>query len=342
MLEKKVKLPNADKLIDLINKTEKFALKKGDSLVADIGGYGFSPELWIHSNDYETELRLVGLGDFQIKVSRVQFQKKHCGTMTRVFFFLLDFCRRKNITKIVIESVLSKEMEDWCRKHGFKHDPNTGFMVDGVMIGNYEYYAFDPAYGKYDYDSGQIPEADFQKINDSIQPFYQEKLGSSRYDVDLPFASNSGIHERAHCERVLLFSLWLSSFYNLSKEEMHALSEAALYHDIGRTHDWYDTFHGCASAEIYAEHTHITDDLALFLMQFHCQDDYKGMIKALSGKNPDRRILLLNILKDADALDRFRLGLKDLNSHLFRLPESRSLTSYARKAYLKSVSRVEY
>lgn len=330
-------LPNQNQLIGLINQTEENALKKGDSLIADVGGYRFSPELWIHSKEYETELRIVLIGGFlpntpkiELKISRALFQNKRVGAMTRVFFYLLNFCRKKDVPRLVVESVLTKEMANWCTKYGFHQDPCTIFLEDGIG-GNYIFDVFDPSIGNYDYMNDQIPEHEFERLYESVLPVYEGKLSQSRYEKDLPFISASLIHERAHCERVLLFALWLARFYNLNEKELFSLTEAALYHDIGRTNDWMDEEHGGKSAELYAAKTKEADETTLFLMKYHCQDDFLGWTKALSMEQPERKILLLNILKDADALDRFRLGPRDLRIHQFRLPESRRLTSYAKE-----------
>ena len=57
----------------------------------------------------------------------------------------------------------------------------------------------------------------------------------------------------------------------------------------------------------------------------HCIDDNK-----LKFKNKNQK-LCLDILKDADALDRQRFGLKDLDSKYLRLPFSKKLSFYAFK-----------
>jgi len=48
--------------------------------------------------------------------------------------------------------------------------------------------------------------------------------------------------------------------------------------------------------------------LALFAIRYHCRDDGQGSLRAAGQDDPERALRILWLLKDADALDRVRLG----------------------------------
>lgn len=93
--------------------------------------------IWLRSPNEETELRLLTLGDFQVTVSRVCFSHKRAGCMTAIFGWLKNFCKRNGIPRIVIQSVETKEMSNWCIKNGFQPDDYASMPIGGFVIGNY-------------------------------------------------------------------------------------------------------------------------------------------------------------------------------------------------------------
>lgn len=72
-------------------------------------------------------------------------------------------------------------------------------------------------------------------------------------------------------------------------------------------------------------------------MSYHDRDDPVG-IKAMKQKKPPLKdeILLYKIFKDADALDRFRLGPNGLDPRFLRTKEAKGLVSYAKKVWEES------
>lgn len=48
--------------------------------------------------------------------------------------------------------------------------------------------------------------------------------------------------------------------------------------------------------------------LALFAIRYHCRGDGHGALRAAGQDDPERALRILWLLKDADALDRVRLG----------------------------------
>lgn len=97
-----------------------------------------------------------------------------------------------------------------------------------------------------------------------------------------------------------------------------------MYHDVGRINEDVDDLHGAASAKIYEKEVSAPDTITSFLVQYHCIDDNISMqaMKSLGFKAEEKVKLLYNILKDADALDRTRFGMKDVDPTYFRLPVS--------------------
>lgn len=93
--------------------------------------------VWITSDDGENELRVAFLGRFALVISRVCFENKRRGTMTALLSVLKEICESYGVHRIIMQSVLTDEMEAFCRKSGFTPDKNSTMEVDGVLIGDY-------------------------------------------------------------------------------------------------------------------------------------------------------------------------------------------------------------
>lgn len=138
--------------------------------------------------------------------------------------------------------------------------------------------------------------------------------------------NNSSDHDATHTLRVLFDALMVVYVgeYNLTQKDLKRLCDAILYHDVGRINEDVDDLHGAASAKIYEKEVSAPDAITSFLVQYHCIDDNISMqaMKSLGFKAEEKVKLLYNILKDADALDRTRFGMKDVDPTYFRLPVS--------------------
>mgnify|MGYP000848134925 CR=1 FL=1 len=145
------------------------------------------------------------------------------------------------------------------------------------------------------------------------------------------FKSPSHIHGVEHTRRVLYLVFCLIHCLNIEADDAIILIIAALYHDIGRTNDGVDPKHGVKSytrAEKRALLKSFSDqdkELIRFIIQNHSIDDneVKDQSDLFHLDDRDRGIRLLWIFKDADGLDRVRLG--DLKVQKLRHPESRAL-----------------
>lgn len=129
-------------------------------------------------------------------------------------------------------------------------------------------------------------------------------------------------HNAEHTLRVLFDALLLVQVQGiaLTKKESHQLCDAILYHDIGRTNDDVDDSHGAKSRDIYYDADSDCNSATAFLIKYHCLDDRKALadLKASNIRDKERVWLLYTILKDADALDRVRFGMRAVDPKYFR------------------------
>lgn len=148
-------------------------------------------------------------------------------------------------------------------------------------------------------------------------------------------------HTKAHCARVLLLALLIGHQKGLSEEEKDTLGMAAVFHDSRRLDDGIDKGHGGRAAEYYKEYCNALDlsydEKTYFITYYHDQDDSLGLSEikkssSLSGRGE----LLYQIFKDADALDRFRLGPDGLDVNFLRTEEARQLVDFAKELLRKS------
>lgn len=150
----------------------------------------------------------------------------------------------------------------------------------------------------------------------------------------------SGIHGWSHVERVMLLAAIIAMEQGFTERETKLLLIACSYHDIGRINDDKDDWHGKRSAdklpaipglEISKEElrclqaaiaTHSRKDAFIdsFMREYEVPDENAELCR-----------LLCRALKDADNLDRVRLG--DLDVKRLRFPESRALKKTAEAIY---------
>lgn len=159
------------------------------------------------------------------------------------------------------------------------------------------------------------------------------------------FGTNeSTIHGHRHCERVLFHALRLGEAIPGADNEkgLETLAIASVFHDSRRRNDYLDTGHGARAAAYYAEYVDKHPDMApadrtaALIMRFHDRNDDDGK-KAIGRTFADptgaaRATLLYNIFKDADALDRYRLGDNALDTRYLRFGESQKMTDFAKEA----------
>ena len=169
-------------------------------------------------------------------------------------------------------------------------------------------------------------------------PIYHKYLKQMQ---SLKFAQHTYAHGYEHQARVLLLSLTLADLLALPPTDKHVLATAAIYHDLCRTNDVDDNTHGAASKEYYLKTVSNPDPLVAFLCEYHCLPDEEGYREIINNrqlcKNRNsaenfltRAKLLYMVFKDADALDRVRFNIKNLDLNQLRIPVSKELTLVAR------------
>ena len=165
---------------------------------------------------------------------------------------------------------------------------------------------------------------------ENIVPLYHEYRGRLE---DIEFEMDSDEHGKLHPARVLLMALMIAEMKGLPKSSKRVLAEAAIYHDSQRYHDGEDTEHGFLSADYYRGDVYDIDPLVEFIIEYHCRPDEEGYqaiqnTRELSKRRTKSR-QLFDIFKDADALDRVRFGLQDLDINQLRTPEAKLLPLFA-------------
>lgn len=154
------------------------------------------------------------------------------------------------------------------------------------------------------------------------------------------FAHHSELHGQPHVARVIIHSFVLTKALGLDVHTLKAWA-AAYIHDIGRRHDGRCTEHGRYAMERLATLPHIKSLLAeggvsaevwegiSVAVENHCRQE-------IPKTHP--HWTLTAILKDADGLDRVRLG--DLNPKYLRFPESRQLVPFAKSLYEETHGKI--
>ncbi|MBE6420441.1 MAG: hypothetical protein E7031_09975 [Akkermansiaceae bacterium] len=159
------------------------------------------------------------------------------------------------------------------------------------------------------------------------------------YD-SVPFQlADSPIHSTAHTERVLLHALLIGgSEAGEDERTLTILAHAAVFHDTRREAEGKDTGHGARAASFYEEFCKTHPEVAYmpeaaYLMRYHDRRDDLGEA-AIAAAFPDSAkqvIQLFRIFKDADALDRWRLGRRGLNPDYLRTDKATHLVDFAKK-----------
>ncbi|MBR5894544.1 MAG: hypothetical protein IKZ13_03255 [Akkermansia sp.] len=155
----------------------------------------------------------------------------------------------------------------------------------------------------------------------------------------VPFLMPDSIfHAHAHCERVLLYALLLSEKMLPGDDAaMTVLAHAAVFHDTRRENDGRDVGHGARAADFYEmfcrEHPELTYlPEAACIMRWHDRDDSQGQAAIDTGfaEQAGRVRQLFAVFKDADALDRWRLGRRGLDINRLRSDEAAQLAGFSR------------
>lgn len=141
----------------------------------------------------------------------------------------------------------------------------------------------------------------------------------------------SNVHGLPHSVRTTIYALYLGDILELDTHLISILFDACIYHDIGRIDDSKDDEHGKRSADMIEKVLdYNSEDMKLIqaMLESHSNDDNKmqDIIKKYGVNDLENTLLLCKLLKDVDALDRFRLRKEDaLDPKFLRLDVSKTL-----------------
>lgn len=156
------------------------------------------------------------------------------------------------------------------------------------------------------------------------------------------FTHASTLHGQSHVARVMIHAFRLLEATN-NREEAPRLWAAVYLHDLARTHDGVCHRHG---ADAMKKLESVPQLRELFARGGVKEDDYDAihtavvyhcLPKELDRSQPHWR--LTSLLKDADGLDRVRLG--DLDSRYLRNPEARGMIAFAEALFEQTDGIVE-
>ena len=148
------------------------------------------------------------------------------------------------------------------------------------------------------------------------------------------FTHASTLHGQSHVARVMIHAFRLIEVTKWT-EEAPRLWAAVYLHDLARTHDGVCYRHGGDAMKRFESLPHVRE---LFARGGVTDDDYAVihtavvhhcLPKELDRTHPHWR--LTSLLKDADGLDRVRLG--DLDPRYCRNPETRPMVAFARALF---------
>lgn len=155
----------------------------------------------------------------------------------------------------------------------------------------------------------------------------------------------SQLHSYAHTERVLLHALIVGfEIFGDDPVSLEILAHASLFHDTRRWDEYLDTGHGARGAVAYKQFCDSHEwckyhPESAYLMRYHDLDDEIGIenIRKDFKDSSDHVISLYNVFKDADALDRWRLGSLGLDPRFLRTAPAKSAVDFARELVSKTM-----
>ena len=164
------------------------------------------------------------------------------------------------------------------------------------------------------------------------------KWAQYMYDC-VPFQlADSTIHSTAHSERVLLHALLIGGAeVDMEPQTLAILAQAAVFHDTRREDEGKDPGHGARAAAFYEEYCKTHAEVPYMpevacIMRYHDRHDQRGD-EAIAQAFGDRAAYvtqLYHVFKDADALDRWRLGRRGLNPDYLRTDKATHLVDFAK------------
>lgn len=190
-----------------------------------------------------------------------------------------------------------------------------------------------------------IPRSEIRSLSPAVKEVFLKWNGFMYRHVRFN-KPDSEIHAANHCERVLLFALLISEeIFGDDREALEILAHASIFHDTRRENDYLDTGHGARAAVYYEKFCKENGGItfhpeSVFLMRYHDLADSKGRetISERFGENAERVLRLYSIFKDADALDRWRLGSNGLDPEFLRTLSAKAMLGYSRRIVRETIA----
>jgi hypothetical protein len=152
------------------------------------------------------------------------------------------------------------------------------------------------------------------------------------------FRHPSELHGFSHTYRVMCHVLVIGSELNLVKEKRLAFC-SAFVHDMSRKHDGFSLGHGTRAAK-----EKVVEFMPMFMRNGVGEENRKTIQAAVANhsqysefKKNSPFYTVTALLKDADALDRIRMGGNNLNRKYLRFEVSGKLIDFAAELYYASL-----
>ncbi|MEE0865465.1 MAG: HD domain-containing protein [Clostridia bacterium] len=189
----------------------------------------------------------------------------------------------------------------------------------------------------------KIENIDYEKIISLMQEkgIYDEfkKEIENFEQIDELMNNKTNLHGTNHIVRVLFNCYAIMALENIGVDDKKIIVEAVKLHDIGRIGDGEDREHGEKGAikakQIMERKGFSQDEIdkICFIIKEHCLSKKQNEkdIENLPQEKQKEYSFLLNVLKDADKLDRVRLG--DLDPKRLSLENSKRLVEVAKDIF---------
>lgn len=153
------------------------------------------------------------------------------------------------------------------------------------------------------------------------------------------FESKSSLHGIKHTYRVMCHVLILGKKMNWERETRLAFC-AAFIHDMSRLHDGYCTNHGLWAAQNkLPEFTEFFQSQGISLYEIEeIRVAVQNHSERFELEKNDKFWKTTALLKDADALDRIRLGENNLDPAYLRLSYTKEMILFAKDLYFASAT----
>lgn len=295
----------------------------------------------------------------------VEFNNNRTGIITSPILREKYFTEEQNIDMI---NCISERMENLKQSDPDKYEETLQKVCQTMQEEIHKFYAisYDSQDNSLDIDKVRNylnPYEEFLKqhetVNLNIPNDRKSELDTLMKEItQTDFYDMNEIHSIEHIEKVMLFSSILANNEGLSEEDTHLLLLAAAFHDSGRNGKDGDDKHAEASAQQIENYFNNNpqnpfginmSNLAMIQTAIHYHEyeeptkgntDFEEIHKlcnlyGVSEENFERTVKLCELLKDADALDRARFGLRSQNRWALN-------TDYLKSETAKSVSMIKF